>query len=88
MPEIVISSAFKRDMKKLSARDIDAVKSIIRILAGGEALPARCKDHALTGNWAHYRDAHILPDLVLIYRQADDAVYLARVGSHSELFRK
>ena len=88
MPEIIISTAFKRDLKKLSGKDIDAVKSIIRILAAGEAMPVRCKDHALTGNWAHYRDAHIFPDLLLIYRQNDDAVYLARVGSHSELFRK
>ena len=51
-------------------------------------MPVRCKDHALTGNWAHYRDAHIFPDLLLIYRQSDDAVYLARIGTHSELFGK
>ena len=88
MPEIIISTAFRRDLKKLSGKDIDAVKSIIRILAAGEAMPVHCKDHALTGNWAHYRDAHIFPDLLLIYRQSDDAVYLARIGSHSELFGK
>jgi mRNA-degrading endonuclease YafQ of YafQ-DinJ toxin-antitoxin module len=38
----------------------DAVESIIRILAAGDAFPVSCKDHALTGNWAHYRNAHIL----------------------------
>ena len=59
MPEIIISTAFKRDLKKLSGKDIDAVKSIIRILAAGEAMPVRCKDHALAGNRAHYRDAHM-----------------------------
>ena len=88
MPEIIISTAFKRDLKKFSGKDIDAMKSIIRILAAGDALPVRCKDHALTGNWVHYRDAHIFPDLLLIYRQSGDAVYLARIGSHSELSGK
>ena len=85
-----LTGQFKRDVKlaQKSHRNIDLLKSVVKKLADGEKLDEKHRDHALTGNWAHYRDAHILPDLVLIYRQADDAVYLARVGSHSELFRK
>ncbi|MDR2030740.1 MAG: type II toxin-antitoxin system YafQ family toxin, partial [Azoarcus sp.] len=34
-----------------------------------------------------YRECHVLPDLLLIYRKpAPDTLRLARLGSHSELF--
>ena len=45
MPEIIVSTAFKRDLKKLPAKEIEAVKSVIRILAAGEVLPIRYKNH-------------------------------------------
>ena len=43
-------------------------------------------DHALGGAWRGFRDCHVKPDLVLIYRKSADALALARLGSHSELF--
>lgn len=49
-------------------------------------LPIRARDHALSGEWEDFRDCHIWPDLVLIYRKPDDAtLQLVRLGSHSEL---
>jgi len=58
-------------------------------------LEQRHKDHGLTGNWVGFRDCHVFNDLVLIYRKydkkaphkqyGDNALVLARVGSHSEL---
>lgn len=51
-----------------------------------EVLPPNLSDHLLTGDWKGYRDCHIKPDLVLIYRKTEDALVLARIGSHSELF--
>ncbi|WP_417597497.1 type II toxin-antitoxin system mRNA interferase toxin, RelE/StbE family [Oceanospirillum sp.] len=39
-----------------------------------------------TGNWLCFRDSHIKPGLVLIYRVKDGVLQLARIGSHSELF--
>jgi mRNA interferase YafQ len=45
-------------------------------------------DHPLSGDWAGYRDCHLKPDLQLIYKKTDDNVLrLARLGSHSELFK-
>jgi mRNA interferase YafQ len=50
-------------------------------------LPENNRDHALSGDWAGYRECHIKPDLLLIYRKPDpDTLRLARLGSHSELF--
>nr|WP_078055556.1 type II toxin-antitoxin system YafQ family toxin [Rappaport israeli] len=44
------------------------------------------KDHALTGHFIGFRDCHIKPDLVLIYKIVDDVVELHYLDSHSEIF--
>jgi mRNA interferase YafQ len=49
-------------------------------------VPDRLRDHALAGEWKDYRDCHIRPDLVLIYRVPDgERLELVRLGSHSQL---
>ncbi len=59
------------------------------MLADDEPLPALLYDHALSGDWADFRDCHIRPDLVLVYKKPDDdTLDLARLGPHSELFGK
>jgi len=49
-------------------------------------LEEKYRDHPLTGNWRGYRDCHIQPDWLLIYRIADVELQLIRTGSHAELF--
>lgn len=83
------SSQFKKDFKKIAKMqiaDIIEVGGVITRLQRGEALDAKHVDHALTGNWLGFRDCHIKPDLVLIYRVCDGMLQLARIGSHSEIF--
>jgi mRNA interferase YafQ len=59
---------------------------VVEALAHDRSLPARQRDHALSGDWADHRDCHIRPDLVLIYRKpTPDILQLVRLGSHSEL---
>jgi mRNA interferase YafQ len=68
--------------KKLDQLLMEAVN----LLAVDEVLPQRYVDHPLVGEWKDYRDCHIRPDLVLIYRKPDEATLeLVRLGSHSEL---
>ena len=56
-------------------------------LATDQPLDAKFRDHDLSGDWAGYRECHVKPDLLLIYRKSDaDTLRLARLGSHSELF--
>lgn len=80
---------FKKDLKKItkmSIPDIIEVGRIISKLQAGETLDEKNVDHPLTGNWLGFRDCHIKPDLVLIYRVFEGQLQLARIGSHSELF--
>lgn len=86
------TTQFKKDYKLALKRGlrIELLKDIIAALADGEKLPEKNKDHSLTGNWSGYRECHILPDWLLIYRLEDDVLVLtlARTGSHSDLFGK
>ena len=92
MRTIERSSAFKRDYKR-EARGphratLDVVlRTALRALVGDQPLAPRYRDHDLGGEWVGYRDCHIKPDLVLIYRKPDAlTLRLARLGSHSQLF--
>ena len=60
------------------------------MLAMGEPLPDKNRDHDLSGDWAGHRECHILPDWLLVYRIEDDVLVLtlARTGTHSDLDRK
>ena len=84
------TSKFQKDLKKAAKRglDIDAITSVIKKLANGETLPEKNRDHALTGNYNGYRECHVQPDWLLIYKIHDDALILllARTGSHSDLY--
>lgn len=50
-------------------------------------LPAEYKDHPLQGNYQGYRDAHIEPDWLLIYKLTDKLIRFERTGTHADLFR-
>ncbi|MGB6118172.1 MAG: type II toxin-antitoxin system YafQ family toxin [Mesorhizobium sp.] len=86
----VHSSRFKRDVKKLERRgkDLEKLKATIRLLAMELPLPAHLKDHALRGDWSGFRDLHIEPDWLLLYRIEGSELQLARTGTHSDLFRE
>jgi mRNA interferase YafQ len=92
MRTIERSTSFRRDFKRemkggRRAALPDELPAILAVLAADKMLDPRYKDHALSGSWAGYRECHIRPDLLLIYRKAGDTVLqLARLGSHSELF--
>lgn len=88
MKEPVYSGLFKRDIKRAEKRgkDMSALRAILRLLLTGETIPAAYKDHPLKGNWKHYRDLHIEPDWLLIYKADDANVWLVRTGTHADIF--
>ena len=87
--EVQRTASFKKDFKKIQKRGLNTnlLKPVIAMLADGKELPEQYKDHALTGNWIGYRECHISPDWLLIYKIIDDKLILSltRTGSHSDL---
>ena len=82
---------FKRDHKRVmfgasSAKLDDLLRAVFAMLIADQPLPGRFHDHVLAGQWKGYRDCHIRPDLILIYRKPDpENLELVRLGSLSEL---
>lgn len=62
------------------------MRDILLLLLKGAALPPDCRDHPLKGEWKGFRDLHIEPDWLLIYRIEGEELQLARTGSHADLF--
>ena len=79
---------FKREQRGQQRRDVEALlTSVISLLAEDKPLPERNRDHALAGEWRDFRECHLKPNLLLIYRKLEeDVLQLVRLGSHSELF--
>ena len=90
MYKIRPSSRFQKDVKRLKKRgyDISLLVQVLETLSKGEELPAKNRDHSLSGNYSGCRECHIAPDWLLIYEIVQDALilYLTRTGTHSDLF--
>jgi mRNA interferase YafQ len=84
----VRSSRFRRDLKRLQKRgkDLDKLRHLLELLVEQKPLPVQYRDHPLKGRWSGYRDAHIEPDWLLLYRVIGDELQLARTGTHADLF--
>ncbi|MBP7136075.1 MAG: type II toxin-antitoxin system YafQ family toxin [Sphingomonadaceae bacterium] len=84
----VSSTAFRKDTKRCQKRgkDMAKLRAVILLLIEDAPLEPRHRDHPLKGEWAGYRDLHVEPDWVLIYRVTEEELLLARTGTHSDLF--
>lgn len=87
---IKYTTSFKKNYKRAIKRGlkIELLNQIITLLATGKPLPVKHRDHALSGDWAGYRECHIMPDWLLVYYIEDDTLVLtlARTGTHSDIY--
>jgi mRNA interferase YafQ len=81
---------FKKNLAMMMRRgkDPEKIRTVIIALAVGHKLDPKYRDHSLGGDLAGFRDCHIEPDWLLIYRVEGDTLYLERTGTHSDLFKK
>lgn len=90
MLTITETSSFKRDKRKAKKRGLalEKLSSVVYKLQIREPLPTTYRDHALLGNWSGFRECHIEPDWLLIYRIDDNQnlLILVRTGTHVDLF--
>ena len=86
----VRSTQFRRDVRRMQRRgkDLAKLRPPLKALIRQTSLPVRYRDHSLRGNWKGYREFHLEPDWLLIYRVKGDELQLVRTGSHSDLFDK
>jgi mRNA interferase YafQ len=85
--DVALGSQFKRDLKRLKSqgKDLAKLQAVIDILCARSPMKAAYHDHALKGDLAGFRDCHVEPDWVLIYKRTETELRLFRTGSHSDL---
>lgn len=90
--EVIFTNQFKKDLKlaKKQGKTLSKLLTVIELLANGETLDMKYRDHALTGDYSGTRECHIEPDWLLVYEIRNNVLILVlyRLGSHSELFKK
>ena len=88
MLDVRYSTKFKKDFKTCVKRGykMSLLQQVIDILRIPAPLPAKNKDHNLSGNYSGYKECHIEPDWLLIYKQTDNELKLDRTGTHADLF--
>lgn len=86
--KITTSKRYRAGFKKQTSKDQDLIDTVVFKLANGKTLEKKFCDRALKGRYSQFRECHIKPDLLLIYRINSDVLelYLMQVGSHSDLF--
>ena len=89
MYSLVFTNRMKRDLKLMKKRgkDISKLEIVLDILLSGEDLPIKYKDHQLRGEFQDFRECHIEPDWLLIYRKEEYELilYATATGSHADL---
>jgi mRNA interferase YafQ len=88
MRRLKTTKRFERDLKRVGKRgkQLDKLWSVVECLLNNEPLDARHRAHLLSGEWQSFRECHIEPDWLLIWREAEDQLILVRTGTHSDLF--
>ena len=91
MYKITTTNKYKKDLKRTISKTnlIEEIEKVVFLLSSNDnPLPQKYKDHCLKGNYKEFRECHIQPDWLLIYKKdkKDLILLLLRTGSHSELF--
>lgn len=90
MLDVYFTNRFKKDYKLMLKRGCKPklLEDVVDQLRRQQPLPEKNRDHELTGDYAGFRECHIMPDWLLIYRVEEDALLLTltRTGTHSDLF--
>ena len=90
MLDIILSNQFKKDLKTAKKRgyNLDLLDEVVTKLSNKQLLEAKNRDHELSGIYKGFRECHIQPDWLLVYRinNNDLILFLSRTGTHSDLF--
>jgi mRNA interferase YafQ len=79
---------FVKDFSLMQRRhkNIDKILEIMSLIIWEEPLPAKHREHKLSGNYKGYTECHVEGDLLLLYCLPEGKVIFSRAGTHSDLF--
>jgi mRNA interferase YafQ len=71
---------------KRRRKNTDKILDVMAMIIWEEPLPAKDREHNLSGDYSGYTECHVEGDSLLIYRLSSGKVLFARAGTHSDLF--
>lgn len=91
MLKIRYGCRFKKEFRKVLQRKghtVEKFTAVLQYLVNELPLPPEYNDHKLSGQYSDFRECHIMPDWLLIYRVEREilTLVLSRTGSHSDIF--
>ncbi len=88
MKKLSVDPAFLKDWKKLEKKHYkkQELLDVVQILRN-DYIPAKYRDHALSGNYKGYRECHIRSNWLLIYKTTETEIILIATGTHDDLFK-
>jgi len=90
MLKITFTNQYLKDLELIKRRNLpkSELDEVVKLLSEEQPLLPKHKDHALKGNFASYRECHIRPNWLLMYKVNEQilTLVLVRTGSHSDLF--
>ena len=92
MYKVKNTGKYKKDLKRIAANTalVKEINTVVRLLSTDDTpLPEIYKDHPLKGQLAGFRECHVRPDWLLVYKKTKEELILLLVGTgtHSHLFR-
>jgi mRNA interferase YafQ len=90
MLNISFTNQYVKDLELMKRRSLpkSELDEVVKLLSEEQPLLPKHKDHALKGNFSGYRECHIRPDWLLVYKKDKQmlTLVLVRTGTHSDLF--
>jgi mRNA interferase YafQ len=90
MMKLQTTNAFRKDYKRCKKRGLDMklLQEVIKTLLAEKTLAEKHHDHALVGEYIGFRECHIQPDWLLIYKADKESLILiaSRTGKHNDIF--
>jgi len=90
---LIPTKQFEKDLKTLKKRSVKNAGLIVDFLTaleknGVAGIDKKHRPHKLSGNYNGNWEAHIKPDMLIIWFEITDKgeIILLRAGSHSDLF--
>ena len=90
MLKISFTHQYLKDLDLMKRRNLpkSELDEVVKLLSEEKPLLPKHKDHPLKGNFKDYRECHIRPNWLLIYKIDKEVLtlVLTRTGTHSDLF--
>ena len=94
MLTVKLDKRFKKDIQRdkksgtFNEDDFDELKQVMTNLIDEIELDKKYLDHKLIGDFKDFKECHLKPNWLLVYKTDSQDIKFARLGTHQQIFKK